>query len=68
MTINNLLEGNPMEDDLRTPDEMWRGLQLINEDLRNTKQQQVRITKAAEVLGGAIKRLCLQEKARLGLG
>jgi hypothetical protein len=66
MTINNLLEGNPMEDDLRTPDEMWRGLQLINEDLRNTKQQQVRIAKAAELLGHAVKRLAKAEAARFG--
>jgi hypothetical protein len=50
-----------------TAEELARELKLIEDNLRNTKQQQVRITKAAEVLGGAIKRLAQAEKARFGI-
>jgi prefoldin subunit 5 len=64
MTINNLLEGK-MEQ--RTPDELKRELQLIQDDLQSVKLQHARLTKAATHLGNAIQTLCKQEQARLGL-
>ena len=55
-----------MEDDLRTPDEMWRELQRIREDLRTNTNSNARIGKAAEILGVAVKRLAKAEARRFG--
>jgi hypothetical protein len=63
-TINNLLEGKLMEQ--RTPDELKRELQLIQDDLQSVKLQQARLTKAAMHLGNAIQTLCKQELERFG--
>jgi len=61
--LDSVLEDKVME---QSPEDLKRELELIEQDLRNTKQQQLRITKAAELLGNSIKRLCVREKERLG--
>jgi hypothetical protein len=59
-----LLEGKLMEQ--RTPEELKRELQLIQDDLQSVKLQHARLTKAATHLGNAIQTLCKQELERFG--
>jgi hypothetical protein len=51
----------------QSTEDLKRELELIEQDLRHTKQQQFRITRAAEYFGGAIKRLAQAEKVRFGI-